>query len=106
MSRSNGMAFSTFIALLLVFGTGWPANADWKDSPFAVSRQQVDNGGADGKRPAGGFIGCQIIKGKSILPGNGPLSHVPLPNPPLPMPIGDERTELPKLPSTKSGEAP
>jgi hypothetical protein len=102
MSRSNGIGFAMIIGVSLFFGTGLPANADWNGSPFWVSCQQV-NGRVVAKRPDGALVGCQTVGAAiPILAGYG----VPVPdlNLPLPMPIGEERMELRKSPSTESGK--
>jgi hypothetical protein len=103
MSRSNAIGFAMIIGVSLVFGAGLPANADWKDSPFLVSCQQV-NRGVIAKRPAGGLIGCQAVGAAMPILAGGP--PVPDLNLPLPMPIGHVRMELPKPPSTESCRVP
>jgi hypothetical protein len=105
MSRSNGIGIAMIIALLLVLGTGFPANAEWRDSPFADSRQQSEGAGGGSFTVYAKCAGCRIYKPLPSGGFAGGVSIIVL-NPPLPMPIGKEQLELPNPPPTESGRLP
>jgi len=96
MSQSKRIGFAAIVAIFPVLGTGLPAKAEWRDSPFAVSRQQGDGRAVVGRQGLGrgGLVGCQNLGGYPIglIAPNAPIPNLNLP------PTSEGRLEMPKPP--------